>query len=186
MGDTPRDVARCNENKDIDFPDDSPRGVPLGYNEGPSEWNYEYAFIYPNGNVVRHVACKPEFHGASVTTGASGSGRYSGISCTNEWRCEACGGGAPAHKEFVMGCTPEEVREADIVECFRPADCFATRNDEEVCVYIPPGMEDPGVWIVCWSSCICSTEDEYKCIWSCRREEAEDPCDSDFMREIST
>lgn len=183
MSDTSRGVALDTGNKDIDFPDDSPRGVSLGYNEGPSEWANEYSVLYPNGLVTRRVSCKPQFHEGSVTQGASGSG----ISATDEWRCDVCSGGARAHKEFVMGCLHEDVKESDIVECIKPADCFGTKDENgTVCVYIPPGMEDPGVWLVCWSEGFNCTVDEYDCVWTCRREEAEDPCDEGFMREIST
>ena len=185
MGDTSRGVALGNGNKDIDFPDDSPQGNRLRYNEGPSEWWHGSVVIYPNGR-VQHIPCKPEFHSASVVTCGKG------ISATEEWRCVECGDGASAHKEFVIEVAPEDMRENSIIECIKPLDCFATKDEKnEVYVYVRPGLADSGVWIVCWSDCLCrlgrdASEDGYRYVWYCRREEAEDPCDEDFMREIST
>ena len=186
MSDTSRGVALGNGNKDIDFPDDSPgegslgdcRSEWVGYNEGPSEWLHGSVVIYPNGKRVQHISCKPAFHGGTWGTG---------ISATEEWRCDECGDGASVHKEFVVGCAPEDMRENSIIECVKPLDCFATKDEKsEVYVYVRPHLADSGVWIVCWSDCLCCTEDEYTVVWYCRREEAEDPCDEDFMRSIST
>jgi hypothetical protein len=184
VSDTPRDVARGNENKDIDFPDDSPREVSLGCNtspqkgffgwdEGPAEWRHGHAVVFPKSGVL--------FHPGHESEGGSG------ISATDEWRCSTCSGGATVHKEFVVGCAHEDVQEFDIIECFKPQDCFATKGENgEVCVYVAPDLVDPGIWLVCWSDCCYSTEDEVRYVWHCRREEAEDPCDQAFMREISS